>query len=375
MTLYLKGATRLLTDKLRYADRKRYRATILLLTGEIASTDEVPEGVALVAGDYFSTVRRKVLGILKIARLAWSHDVIVGYSELTPTYMTVVASLLSLKRPFGVVHVHLSTMLGLGLRPGVHRYMVSFFYPLLRNVIGCSDGVSEDLRQSFRLKNVLSVPNSVDVDRITSMASQQLPAPMTPLFDRPVILNVGVLGFQKAHDVLLKAFARVKEAGFPHDLVIVGEGPDRSKLETLAGELGVAGRVHFIGYQTNPYPLFRRAELFVLSSRFEGLPLVLAEALVLGLPIVSTDYCNGGAREVLADGACGILVPVDDPEALAQGITKILSDPELADRLRNASIREGLRRDSRKFSELFLRMLTSGSQPQKFLHKNEERAA
>jgi glycosyltransferase involved in cell wall biosynthesis len=353
VTLYLKGSSRLLTDKLRYVNRHKYRATILLLTGEIGSIEELPEGVRLLAGDYFSTFWRKIAGILLIARMSWRHDTVVGYSELTPTYMTALGCWMAFKRPFGMVHVHLSTLLRLGMRPHVHRRIVSLFYPLLRKVIGCSDAVAEDLRKEFGLRNVVSIPNSIDLDRVATMAHEELPEVFASMFDRPALVTIGMFGFQKGHDILLQAFQRVVEKGYPHNLIIVGSGNGRDGIEVLIRALKLESRVHLTGYVTNPYPLLRRADLFVLSSRFEGFAIVLAEAMALGVPIVSTD-CDAGPREVLAGGRCGVLVPVDDSEALARGIVEVLSDPDLAERLRGLGLKEATRRDVKKWSQPFI---------------------
>jgi len=304
VTLYLKGSSRLLTDKLRYLDPSRYRATILLLTGEIVSTEEVPDGVLLLAGDYFSTFWRKIAGIFLIARMSWSHDTVVGYSELTPTYMTALGSWMAFKRPLGMVHVHLSTLLRLGLRPRIHHRIVSLFYPLLRKVIGCSDAVADDLRREFGLRNVVSIPNSIDLDRVAAMARQEVPGVFVPIFDRPALVTIGMFGFQKGHDILLRAFKRVVEKGYPHNLIIVGSGDGREEIEALIRTLNLESRVHLTGYVKNPYPLLRRADLFVLSSRFEGFAIVLAEAMALGVPIVSTDAMRDPARCLLR-GAAG----------------------------------------------------------------------
>ncbi len=353
VTLYLKGSSRLLTDKLRYLNRDKYRATILLLTGEIASMEEVPEGVLILGGDYFSTFLRKIAGIFLIARMSWRHDTVVGYSELTPTYMTALGCWMAFKRPFGMVHVHLSTLLRLRLRSQVHRRIVSLFYPLLRRVIGCSDAVADDLRKEFGLRNVVSIPNSIDLDRIFAMARQELPGIFAPMFDRPALVTIGMFGFQKGHDVLLRAFQCVVEKGYPHNLIIIGSGSGRHGIETLIRALNLEDRVYLTGYVTNPYPLLRRADLFVLSSRFEGFAIVLAEAMALGVPVVSTD-CNAGPREVLAEGRCGVLVPVDDSEALARGIIEVLSDPDLAGQLRGFGLKEATRRDVKKWSQPFI---------------------
>lgn len=352
VSLVTSGSGRLLSDLLRFVDLERYRITLLVLTGG-QSREEVPACVRLIAGDYFSSLARRIAGIFAIARLCRSHDTIVTYAELTSTYMTILGALMAFKRPIGAVHNHLSTIFRYKGRSPIHRACISLLYPALRKIIACSDGVADDLRRAFGLKNVVSIPNSVDIDRIRALSLEPMPAGFSPLFDRPVVMAIGVLGFQKGHDVLLRAFAHVKRAGYPHRLIIAGEGEDRDKLRTLIQELGLSDAVELIGYIRNPFPLLRRADLFVLSSRFEGFALVLAEAMALGVPIVSTD-CNCGPREVLAQGRCGVLVPVDNVEELAAGVMKVLSNNELASSLRAEGLNEVKKRDVRIWSPRFI---------------------
>jgi glycosyltransferase involved in cell wall biosynthesis len=127
---------------------------------------------------------------------------------------------------------------------------------------------------------------------------------------------------QKGFDTLLRAHAQL------HDdirLVILGEGPLRPRLERLARDLGIDHRVDFAGFLTNPYPCYRASDAVVLSSRWEGLPTVLIEALSLGTPVVSTD-CPSGPAEILEDGRWGRLVPPDHPVALARAISATLEE-------------------------------------------------
>jgi glycosyltransferase involved in cell wall biosynthesis len=123
---------------------------------------------------------------------------------------------------------------------------------------------------------------------------------------------------QKAFSVLIQAFAQVRKNRRAR-LLILGEGEDRSSLETMISHYGLEQDVSMPGFVTNPYPYMAHASVFVLSSRWEGLPTVLVEAMALGTPIVSTD-CPSGPREILMDGKYGALVPVDDPFALAAAI-------------------------------------------------------
>jgi len=111
----------------------------------------------------------------------------------------------------------------------------------------------------------------------------------------------------------------------PARLLILGEGENRPALEALILQLGLEQDVNLMGFVQNPYAFMAHSALFVLPSRWEGLPTVLIEALYLGMPIVSTD-CPGGSREILRDGEYGRLVPVDDPAALAEAILGAMGD-------------------------------------------------
>lgn len=135
------------------------------------------------------------------------------------------------------------------------------------------------------------------------------------------ILTVGSLKESKDHHTLLHAFACLSRPNAR--LMVVGDGVLRAELQALAGELGVADRVIWAGFQLDPWPFYASADLFVLASRLEGQPMVLLEALASGLPIVSTD-CPSGPGEVLDGGRYGRLVPVGDAVALAEAIAGAL---------------------------------------------------
>lgn len=148
------------------------------------------------------------------------------------------------------------------------------------------------------------------------------------------MLGVGRLDAKKDFATLIRAFARVAATHASARLVILGEGPERGRLEALAAGLGVAARVSLPGYVADPTPWYARARVFALASRHEGLSLVILEALAHRLPVVATD-CPHGPAEALAGGRFGRLVPVGDVPALAAGIGAALGEagpagPELA---------------------------------------------
>jgi glycosyltransferase involved in cell wall biosynthesis len=153
-------------------------------------------------------------------------------------------------------------------------------------------------------------------------------APAHPWFSDggpPVILGVGELSERKDFATLLRAFARLR-AGRPCRLVILGEGRRRGELEALAADLGVIADLALPGFVANPYPCMAQAAAFALVSRWEGMPVVLIEALALGTPSVACD-CPSGPREVLQGGAVGGLVEVGDDAALAEALAAQLDQP------------------------------------------------
>jgi glycosyltransferase involved in cell wall biosynthesis len=139
------------------------------------------------------------------------------------------------------------------------------------------------------------------------------------------ILTVGSLKPAKEHGLLLRAFARL-DPSIGARLMILGEGPLRAELQGLAAALGIADRIVMPGFAVDPWPHYRSADLFVLSSSREGYPTVLLEALAAGLPVVTTD-CGSGPREIVGQGKFGTLVPPDDADALAAAIEAALRRP------------------------------------------------
>lgn len=141
--------------------------------------------------------------------------------------------------------------------------------------------------------------------------------------ERPLLVTVGRLVHQKNHSLALRALAQVPDAS----LAIVGEGPLRNELEAEAERLGVSARVLFAGVRADARSIMGAADAVVLCSRWEGLPLVALEALAAGTPLVATDV--RGLRELLVDGETALLVPHDDPLALAAALGRVVSDREL----------------------------------------------
>ena len=207
-------------------------------------------------------------------------------------------------------------------------------YPHADAVIGVSRGVSGEFDKIPDLKGgrVHVIYNPVISEFLVKKSVESVGHPWFDGEGDPVIVAIGKLNKKKDFSTLLVACSRLVTRRRVR-LVVLGEGRERNRLESLARRLGIAEYVNFPGFVENPYAYLRRADLFVLSSRNEALPTVLIEAMACGCPVVSTD-CPFGPREILEDGKFGALVPVGDPAALSDAMDWALNEPRRSDALR-----------------------------------------
>lgn len=231
---------------------------------------------------------------------------------------------------------------------------VRLLYPQADHVVTVADAVAEDfaIHGGLCRKRLTVIPNpSVPPDLAERLAEPAGHAWLTRR-DRPVILAAGRLRPQKDFATLLMAFARLR-ARSALRLVILGEGPERARLEALAHDLGIADDVLMPGFIANPFPWLAAADVFVLSSAFEGAPNVLVEALACGTPVVATD-CPSGPREILAGGRHGELVPVGDPAAMAEAVARTLAERPDPAALRASVSEFTVQESSRRYLALLL---------------------
>ncbi len=216
-------------------------------------------------------------------------------------------------------------------RPALARWLryapIRLLYPRLDRIVAVSAGVADDTARIARLprESIAVVRNPVITPELTAQAAAPCPHPWLDGTGVPAICAAGRLQRQKDFPTLIRAFAKLR-AGRDCRLLILGEGSARPRLEALITELGLADQVALVGFQANPYAYLARADLFVLSSAWEGSPNVLTEALALGTPVVATD-CPSGPAEVLDGGRFGPLVAVGDAAALAAAMGATLDQP------------------------------------------------
>ncbi len=189
-------------------------------------------------------------------------------------------------------------------------------YPKAQAVIVQSDAMRRWAEMVVRKDKVHVIPNPVT-----------LPAGAggTDALGGFKVVAIGRLGYEKGFDLLLRAFEKCVAEHPDWSLVILGEGPERGRLTELATKLGIEDRVRMPGLVREPAAILRDASMFVLSSRYEGFPNALLEAMACGVPPVSFD-CPSGPIEIVRDGVDGILVPPEDVDALSAAMKRLMSD-------------------------------------------------
>jgi glycosyltransferase involved in cell wall biosynthesis len=284
--------------------------------------DEVPTNLRLVDLGA-SHVAASVLPLARYLRRSRPDAVLTAMTHANLTAIVAVAISGVKTRLVVTEHQHLSTLLSgpATRRERLFPLLMRFLYPRASEVVAVSRGVAEDISRQARLQrsSIRVEKNPIRIEELRSLGAESPPHEWFGEDQPPVVLSVGRLTRQKDFDTLVRAFRQVRDHR-PLRLLLLGDGEDRPLLEALVAELGLTDDVQLTGFVANPYPYYAAASLFVLSSVWEGLPTVLLEAMVFGLPIVSTD-CPSGPAEILEGGRLGALVPSRDPAALARAIT------------------------------------------------------
>lgn len=325
------GTERVNVMLMRGLAQRGWQTRLLLINGEIVPWDDGLDDLDIVwalepGGSKLRHAGKLMCVLLREARQA---DLLIGGMELTCTYLAAIAGSIYRKPVLGWIHIDFDHFPA-ARRPW-HYLCCQLFYPRLAAVVGVAQGTAAAFgRYVPRIKDRLHVIyNAIPVEEIR----RQVGEASSSAGKTPLVAGLGRLVRQKGFDILIRAHARLIQQGIDHRLLIIGEGEERSSLEALARDLGVADSVEMPGFMANPFAALQAADVFAFPSRFEGMGVALVEALALGKAVISSDY-KSGAAEILDNGEYGLLVPVEDVEALADGLKRLLLDEALASHYR-----------------------------------------
>lgn len=318
------GAERVLVRVAEALCCRRYEVTAVTVFGPECDFYRLPPEVTRVAMNLGGTTAGAGEKLAANLRRAWAlrrvvlrtrPRVIVSF--MTEMNVLAVLAAAGLDRPV-VVTEHNDPHENVTV--AAWRLLRRATYPWAAALVSVSRGVdrSFDWLPSHRRTVIY---NPIRLDQI-----EPQPARPQPFGWKRTVLAIGRLEHQKGFDLLVEAFARI--AGrFPHwGLAILGEGTQRKQLEQQIADYNLRRQVVLPGLVANPFPLLKGADLFVLSSRFEGFGIAIAEAMACGLPVIAAD-CPSGPAEIIRHQTDGLLVPPDDAGRLAEAMAGLMADP------------------------------------------------
>lgn len=353
------GAERVMVNLAQGFYERGLRVNLVLAKAEGSYLAEVPEGIRIVD----LGTKRVLYALPGLVRYLYYERPSIVISTLSHANIIAIWARALARIPCSLVLRETNTLtLSLpnaqNFSGKIMPFLIRCFYRYANVIVANSQGAANDLAIWARVprERIKVIYNPVLIPKIFSKADEPFYHPWFQPDEPPVILGVGRLTKQKDFSTLIRAFALVRRE-MTARLIILGEGEDRPKLEALVQKLGLEADVALPGFVENPYKYMKRASLFVLSSQWEGLPSVLIEALVVGIPVVATD-CPSGPSEILEGGRWGYLVRVGDWEGMAlamqKALEKRLSLEEISARQAMVQERFGLHKIVQEYLEALL---------------------
>ena len=330
------GAERAAVHILNALDPTVWDRSMYLFRREGAYLDAVDGGIVLSSGDVSSRVRRWTA--LRRHFVATRPDLIVSFLSYLSVLSAASAARIGARVIFNQqtpISAFLTDQDYHWRRPW-HRRVFSwasrYGYRKADAVVATSAGVADDLAAAFSVPagHIHVIHNPIDLDAIAAAAGEATDPEHASAWQTPVIVAAGRLADAKNYPLLIEAVALLRMR-VPARLVILGTGDLEAPLRRLVAEKQMEPVVTFAGFQSHPWRYIARADVFALSSRYEGFGNVLVEAMACGVPVVATS--SPGTREIVTDGVDGLLVDRHEPQAFADALARVLEEPGLRARL------------------------------------------
>lgn len=333
------GAERILLQIMKRLDRERFEGSVALFEQSGKFLGEIPPDMPVTGLGEKRHYRFEILRIAaKLRRLAKAQNPDIVFSVINvANFVAIPAAKLAGAKAVAYEMSHPYSDIKMEHRfPMISSTLLKATYRFADIALALSKGIGESLVNDFGVnpEKVKVSYTPFDMELIKDKAKEEVDHQwLAERRDIPVIAGAGALYKNKGFDVLIKAAAHVSKK-LPLRVIILGEGPERENLLSLASELGIADSVYLAGFQHNPWKFIGRADVFALPSLHEGFGNVIVEAMILGVPVVASD-CPVGPREILLGGDAGLLVKPGDHEDLAEAILKLTSDKPLREKLAN----------------------------------------
>lgn len=317
------GAQRVISTILNFLDRKKFETILVLLKKEGPYLEDLPKDIQVINLQTEQT-RYSIIKVIRVIRVIKQIKPDLVFSTLSYLNILIVMIRPFLSKDIIFIARETNTISVINKRkkyPMLYDLVYKVFYNNFNKIISQSKYMRKDLIDNYNIMEdrIEVIYNPVDITKIENLANRDV----ANLYksDKFNLLAVGRLSYQKGYDLLIEAMRKLDKK---FHLTILGQGKDDAKLEQLAKSFDIEDNITFAGFQANPYIYMMHADLFILSSRYEGLPNVVLEANALGTPVVAFN-CPGGTGEIIENGVNGFLCECGNIDELAETINKASS--------------------------------------------------
>jgi len=319
--LNMGGSERVILNIINGLDRDKYSIGLILFNSNGALVDELLSDITIYDLN-ISSVKKGLFALMKKLYSLKPDIVFSGIGHLNIS-LAIFIPILKMLLPNTKFIARQSNILTINNRhekhPYIHDWLYKRVYKNYNKIVCQSNYMQNDLvtNYHFPIDKTIVISNPIDIKNIEKLSLIDVNYPFSTQTIN--LITVGQFRYQKRHDLLLKTFAKLDKN---YTLTIIGDGIKREELESLATELKIIDRVVFLGHQKNPYAYIKEADIFVLTSEFEGFPNVVLEANLCGLPVVAFET-SGVDREIIENGINGVLSPFPNIDKLANTIQNI----------------------------------------------------
>jgi len=313
------GAERVFVNLLKEFDRSRFYLHMIVVnpTGPYLKT--VPDDIAF-HGLGYKKVSWAIPEIVNTIRKI-NPDIIISTLDHLNVALLLVKPFLPNKTLLFLRECNLTSCnLAIGFKNVVFRMVKKRLLKFADRIICPANAIKNDLQINFGIRpdKMITIYNPVQVEVIRSNLQPHDPGKHSSVYK---IVSAGTLEHRKGFDLLINVMSKIVKKNNKVHLTLLGDGPEKENLRKQINSLSLSDNVRLAGYQKNPFIYFSKADLFVLSSRYEGLPNVMLESLACGTPVVAFN-CPGGIDEIIVNESQGALVPENDVQALSKAIEK-----------------------------------------------------
>lgn len=335
------GAQRVLLNHAEFLKRQGIKVSIFSIKYDIEFN--IPKGInGYKALSKEQKITENIFYVLeKLNEVVKKHDLIIGFMDFITNYITVLSSKINKKPVFISVRNTLSEEISKFDYKRINHDLTTLTYSMADKVICPAKYIQNDVVSNFNItrRKTKVLYNPVDIKLISALKRQKIEPEHGEAFTGKTILSIGRLEKQKNYKALIYAFKTLlKDYKEDVKLVIIGEGSLREELENVIERTGLKKRVFLIGKQHNVYKFLYHSDMFVLPSIYEGMPNVVLEAMVAGVPVAASNL--GSIREIISDGKNGLLFETNNIKDMSEKILSLLTDTKKAEKIKERAFKD-----------------------------------